>query len=419
MKKILVIEDELTIRDTVVEILQISNYEVIQAENGMAGYELAVQSCPDLVICDMMMPRMNGNDTIAAFRSHSYLKYIPFIFLSALSDVSDIRRGMNLGAEDYLTKPFDARELLAVIDLQFEKLKKNQNLSKVNANHKLEEVVKEMKDKATVNERKWLDYLKSAGNIQKVILPKAAEITKIFGENFVYYKPKYDVSGDFYWVQDFGDEKLIAVADCTGHGIPASLLTICCYNELNLAVKEYGLRKPKEIIEKVNELVLAFMHEHGRSHNEVGMDILICSINKKEKTITYAGAKRPLYLVTEELKSNGNIEYKRYNQHQARGLYKLKGSLYTVGSTNKRVELKEETISYEQGDTIYLCSDGYGDQFGGPSDKCFKTRNLVQLLLSIQKDNLKEQKKIISESFDRWKGLCEQTDDVTIMGIKL
>mgnify|MGYP001068195107 CR=1 FL=1 len=419
MKKILVIEDEVSIRETVSEILEISNYEVIQAENGKAGYELAVKSYPDLVICDMMMPRMDGTDTIAAFRSHSFLKYIPFVFLSALSEVSDIRHGMNLGAEDYLTKPFNAKELLAVIDLQFEKLKKNRNLSKVDNNHQIVEVIKEMKNKATVHEKKWLDYLQSAGNIQKVILPKAAELNDMFGENFVYYKPKYSVSGDFYWAQDFGDEKLIAVADCTGHGIAASLLTICCYNELNLAVKEYGLRKPKEIIEKVNELVLTFMHEHGRSHNEVGMDILICAINKKEKTITYAGAKRPLYMVTKELKAKGNIENKNYNQKQSRSLYKLRGSLYTVGSTNKRVNLKEETIAYEPGDTIYLSSDGYGDQFGGPSDKCFKTRNLIQLLLSIQNENLKKQKKIISDSFDSWKGDCEQTDDVTLLGIKL
>jgi len=124
-------------------------------------------------------------------------------------------------------------------------------------------------------------------------------------------------------------------------------------------------------------------------------------------------------MVTKELKAKGNIENKNYNQKQSRSLYKLRGSLYTVGSTNKRVNLKEETIAYEPGDTIYLSSDGYGDQFGGPSDKCFKTRNLIQLLLSIQNENLKKQKKIISDSFDSWKGDCEQTDDVTLLGIKL
>ena len=419
MKKILIIEDEEAIRETIAEILQISDFEVIKAENGEVGYEKAVECNPDLVICDMMMPRMDGIDTITAFRNHATLNYIPFVFLSALSNISDIRRGMNLGAEDYLPKPFQPKELLAVIDLQFQKVKKNKKLLKSVSDDQTEKVTTALKQKAAVNEQKWLDYLKAAGEIQRVILPKALELNGIFPENFIYYNPKYSVSGDFYWAQDFGDSKLIAVADCTGHGIPASLLTICCYNGLNLAVKQYGLRKPKEILEKVNELVLNFMQEHGRSHYEVGMDILICDINKKDNTIKYSGAKRPLYIVTNELDTVPIENVKIYNQELEKTLYKIKGSLFTIGSKNKKLELREETINYKSGDMIYLSSDGYGDQFGGPSDKCFKSLNLIQLLISIQKESMIEQKKIIAQTFSDWKGTTEQTDDVTLLGIKL
>jgi len=419
MKKILIIEDEEAIRETIAEILQIRDFEVIKAENGEVGYEKAVECNPDLVICDMMMPRMDGIDTITAFRNHATLNYIPFVFLSALSNISDIRRGMNLGAEDYLPKPFQPKELLAVIDLQFQKVKKNKKLLKSVSDDQTEKVTTALKQKAAVNEQKWLDYLKAAGEIQRVILPKALELNGIFPENFIYYNPKYSVSGDFYWAQDFGDSKLIAVADCTGHGIPASLLTICCYNGLNLAVKQYGLRKPKEILEKVNELVLNFMQEHGRSHYEVGMDILICDINKKDNTIKYSGAKRPLYIVTNELDTVPIENVKIYNQELEKTLYKIKGSLFTIGSKNKKLELREETINYKSGDMIYLSSDGYGDQFGGPSDKCFKSLNLIQLLISIQKESMIEQKKIIAQTFSDWKGTTEQTDDVTLLGIKL
>jgi DNA-binding response OmpR family regulator len=420
MKRILVIEDETAIRETLAEILQMRDYEVIKAENGKVGYNKAVDLYPDLVICDMMMPEMDGKDTIEAFRNHTALKFIPFIFLSALSELSDLRKGMNLGAEDYLTKPFQTKELLSVIDLQFQKIKENRELSDALSEHRIEKAVVEIKQKAAVNEQKWLDYLQSAANIQSLILPKTTDINKLFPENFMYYRPKYSVSGDFYWAQDFGDTKLIAVADCTGHGISASLLTICCYNGLNLAVQHYGLENPKDILEKVNELVLTFMCEQGKSHNEVGMDILICAVNEKEKTLTYAGANRPLYIITEDLKiSSTDAEVKEYSQKQGNSLFKIRGSHFTVGSTNKKSTLSEHTITYNSGDLIYLSSDGYSDQFGGPSDKCFKSYNLIQLLISTQKESLEEQMHIVAENFSLWKGATEQTDDVTLMGIGL
>jgi DNA-binding response OmpR family regulator len=389
MKRILVIEDEVAIRETLAEILEMRDYEVIKAENGRVGYDKAVELFPDLVLCDVMMPQMDGIDTIKAFRDHTALKFIPFIFLSALSEVSDLRKGMNLGAEDYLTKPFNTKELLSVIDLQFQKVKENQKLSEALSDYKIEKAVVELKQKAALNEQKWLDYLQSAANIQSLILPKATDVNKLFPKNFIYYRPKYSVSGDFYWAQDFGDTKLIAVADCTGHGISASLLTICCYNGLNLAVQHYGLENPKEILEKVNELVLTFMCEQGKAHNEVGMDILICAINEKEKTVNYAGANRPLYVITEELNINSaDVEVKEYRQKQGNSLFKIRGSLFTVGSTNEKSVLQEYTIKYKKGDLIYLSSDGYSDQFGGPSDKCFKSYNLIQLLISTQKESL-------------------------------
>lgn len=419
MKRILVIEDEAAVRETLTEILQISEYEVIIAENGKVGYDKAIQLNPDLVLCDVMMPTMNGMDTLKAFRQHESLKFVPFIFLSALTELSDLRSGMNLGAQDYLVKPYKINELLLVIDLQFKKIAENQQLSQNTSDCRIERLIEEQKLQATENEQKWQDSLNSAATIQSLILPKSSDLDKMFPKNFNYYQPKYSVSGDFYWAQDFGDTKLIAVADCTGHGISASLLTICCYNSLNLAVQSYGLKKPKDILEKVNELVLTFMNEQKKSHNEVGMDILICSINEKEKTIKYSGAKRPLYMITKKLNIDSNAEVKQYSQKKGNSLFKIKGSLFAVGSANEKASLQEYSIKYNDGDLIYLSSDGYSDQFGGPLDKCFKSFNLIQLLISIQADSLKEQKEIISNNFSLWKGATEQTDDVTLLGIQL
>tara|TARA_R110002049_G_scaffold20846_8_gene76620 strand:- start:669 stop:1925 length:1257 start_codon:yes stop_codon:yes gene_type:complete len=418
MKKILVIEDEIAIRETITEILQLYNYKVINAEDGEDGFQKAVLHNPDLVICDMMMPRMDGIDTINTFREHTDLKYIPFVFLSALNTLSDIRKGMNLGADDYLPKPFKPKELLFVIDLQFQKLDDKLKLSESMVKSRFEVSLDELRQKLNVSEQNHKNGLKFAGKIQSLILPKSEELDAIFPNNFIFYKPKYSVSGDFYWIQDFGDSKLIAVADCTGHGVAASLLTICCYNALNIAVKHHGLRKPKDILEKVNEFVLDFMQEHSKLQYEWGMDILICSINQKDKTVMYSGAKRPLYMVTKSLESD-SIQVKKYNQDKVTPLYKLRASSFTIGSSNKNAELREETIKYNSGDTIYLSSDGYGDQFGGPSNKCFKSLNLIKLLLSIQNESMGDQKKILVQTFKDWKGSTEQTDDVTLLGIKL
>lgn len=420
MKTILVIEDERVIRDTIVEILKLCDYEVVQACNGEEGFAMAITYLPDLILCDVMMPKMNGLDTFARFRKHPILKFIPFVFLSALAEMKDIRKGMSLGADDYLTKPFHSKELLKVIDIQLNKSDEKEDLSHAVSDLKMREVVKELTEKSEENEEKWHSYLKSAGRIQSVILPKKEQISAMFPRSFNYYRPKYSVFGDFYWMQYLGDKKLIAVADCTGHGIPAALLTIFCYNGLNLAVRYFGLREPAEILLKVNELVTDFMQEHGRVNHGLGMDILLCAIDEKSKEIKYAGARRPLYIVTPKLRIDAAESVQEYSlSEKYNSLFRIRGSLYTVGGCHNNFELKEHTINYRKGDIIYLTTDGYSDQFGGNYDKRFKSRNLIRLLMSIQHEEMRDQEQIIAQTFQSWKGITEQTDDVTLFGIRL
>lgn len=245
-------------------------------------------------------------------------------------------------------------------------------------------------------------------------MPKKSEISHLFPDNFIYFQPKFSVSGDFYWIQNFGDIQLIAVVDCTGHGILGSLLIICCYNVLNLAVQQYGLRKPKGILDKANELILIFMKEHERTHNEVGVDVVVCDVDQKSKSITYAGAKSLLYLITNKVDAVIGERIKKYTQKFGKPLFKVRGSNFTIGSKNEQMELEEYTINYESGDMLYLSSDGYSDQFGGPSDKCFKSTNFINLLLSIQNESLREQKSILAYNFNLWKSETEKTDHVTV-----
>lgn len=416
MKTILVIEDEKVIRETIYEILELSNYHVLVASDGAIGLEIAQKEYPDLVLCDIMMPKMNGLETLEAFKNNSVLRCIPFIFLSAMSEVKDIRAGMLQGAEDYLTKPFKTQELLKVIEVQLNKI--GQKIKSEKDKYQMELILNNLKEKAANNEQKWEDYLNSAQRIQNVILPTCEELNSIFPDNYLYFQPKYKVSGDFYWCKDFGDHKMVAVADCTGHGISASLLTICCYNGLNLAVEQYGLKSPREILEKVNELVLNFMLEHSKTHHGVGMDIALCVIDENNKKVTLSGAKRPVYLISDKTNLPKG-SYKTYRQKVGKPLFKIKGSLYSIGGKLNSVSLDELEFNYQEGDQIILSSDGYGDQFGGPVDKTFKSCNLIRLLLSIQHESMCMQQKILAKTFKEWKGCTEQIDDVCILGLKL
>ncbi|MBL4707346.1 MAG: SpoIIE family protein phosphatase [Flavobacteriales bacterium] len=266
---------------------------------------------------------------------------------------------------------------------------------------------------------KWQNSIKSASQIQKLILPKQNEIEELFPNHFNYYNPKYELSGDFYWVQKIGDLKLIAVADCTGHGVAASLLTICCYNGLNLAVKQFGLKSPAMILDKVNDIMNDFMQEHGRNYHDMGMDIVLCSIDEKNKTLTYSGASRPLYIISDRLQISLHSNVKRYLQSSSNPLFKIKGSCYSIGSSSDNFKLEEHTIKYQKGDQIYLSSDGFSDQYGKVSNKRFQSVNMIKLLLSIQNEDMKEQHQIITQTFNLWKDDVEQTDDVTILGVRL
>ena len=240
-------------------------------------------------------------------------------------------------------------------------------------------------------------------------------------KHFIYYSPKESISGDFYWARKLDDLVLFAVADCTGHGVPAALISMVCYNMLNTTVDQYGYRNPANILDTVNSLVNEFMSAHHKNYIGDGMDIALCVIDRDRKIIKYAGAKRPIYVVTKELISlHANSKKIRITEDSnEQKLYEIKGSNSSVGGIESEFDIHEEIFHYKKGDTIYLTTDGFADQFGGEEDKKYKTKNLKELILKVQLNEMKKQKKLISDNFENWKGTTEQTDDVTIFGVRL
>ena len=417
MSKILVIEDEALIRESICDVLELNGYETANEPDGERGLNRASTLKPDLILCDINMPKISGLDVLAAIQADDELKHIPFIFLTALSSMSDLRTGMNLGAVDYLSKPYHNKELLSIISQQLKKVEDLKKIEKELSRKNLNDFKVKIKEKS----KGFYDSLNRAKTVQNVILPSDQKMDELFPEHFNYFLPKYAISGDFYWAKKVNEVILIAVADCTGHGIPGALISMAGNISLNNAVDQFGLTKPAEILTKANELFLDFMNANESNLSNDGMDICLCSIDSSSNIIRFAGAKRPLYIVTKK----NNFKPISVNNNYAEliedenTLHEIKGSHCSIGSEDPVFQVDEQVFEYSKGDTIYLSSDGYVDQFGGELDRKFKSKRLKNILLSIQGKSMSEQKEYIAQEFHNWKGDKEQIDDATIVGIKL
>ncbi len=243
-----------------------------------------------------------------------------------------------------------------------------------------------------------MDSISYAKRIQSAILPPRKLVKEYLQESFILYKPKDVVAGDFYWMEPKGGKVLFAAADCTGHGVPGAMVSVVCNNGLNRAVREHGLTDPGAILDKTREIVI---QEFEKSEEEVkdGMDIALCSL--EGNILEYAGANNPLWIIRK-----GKI-------------IEVKADKQPIGKFEKAKPFTTHKIELEKGDAIYIFSDGYVDQFGGIKGKKFKTRAYRELLLSIQNKSMEEQKTIIDEGFETWKGDLDQIDDVCVIGVKI
>ena len=272
--------------------------------------------------------------------------------------------------------------------------------------------IEEQKEALTKFNRSLTDSISYAKRIQEAIIPSEAVVRTIVPEAFVYYGPKDIVSGDFYWIYEKGDKIFVAVVDCTGHGVPGAFMSIVGHGMLRNIVEIQGIDCPAEVLDKMNEEVVQVFKKNNMNGAAVmnnleevndGMDMVLCVIDKKNSTLEYAGAYNPIYLI-------------RDNEIQT-----FKGDRFSVGHDLDR-KFRKEMIHLEKDDVIYLFSDGYADQFGGPDNKKFKYRRFRHLLLNIHKLPMSDQKAILHQKMEEWKNYFdaqqEQVDDILIIGIK-
>ena len=265
--------------------------------------------------------------------------------------------------------------------------------------------LKQAHDQIAEKQKEITDSIKYAKRIQHAILPSSKLIKEHLPESFVLYKPKDIVAGDFYWMQVVEEKVLFAAADCTGHGVPGAMVSVICNNGLNRSVNEFGLTDPGQILDQTRNLVIA---EFEKSEEEVkdGMDIALCTLHScshsdSHSIIEYAGANNPLWLIREG------------------ELIERKADKQPIGKYAEHSPFTTYEIELGKGDCIYIFSDGFADQFGGPKGKKFKAANFKNLLLSIQNHPMEKQCELINEAFENWKGNLEQVDDVCIIGVRI
>tara|TARA_B110000879_G_scaffold17641_1_gene21501 strand:+ start:2819 stop:4399 length:1581 start_codon:yes stop_codon:yes gene_type:complete len=290
--------------------------------------------------------------------------------------------------------------ILFVLVLRSWRKTKSQN--KIIENQKSD--IEKQKSHLEETHKEITDSINYAKNIQDALMTSKSYMKEIMPENFVFYLPKDVVSGDYYWAyKNSKDDVFFCVADCTGHGVPGAFMSMIGTSLLNENIIENKLENPAEILGNMRTKIIESLNDGAtKTNNKDGMDMSLCKINFKKKTLEFAGANNPLIHI-----SNDELENIKGNS-QPVGLSVIDNKPFT----NHQIKLKK-------GDMIYIYSDGYQDQFGGPKGKKYMVKKLRTFLKEISKLTIEEQSVKIQEEFHGWKGNLEQVDDICVMGLRV
>jgi tetratricopeptide (TPR) repeat protein len=247
------------------------------------------------------------------------------------------------------------------------------------------------------------DSIAYAQFIQNAVLPSSDYTNDILGEHFILFKPKDIVSGDFFWTTRLNNWVVVAVADCTGHGVPGAFMSLLGISFLKEIVTNRKISDAGRVLDLLRESIIEALQQKGKSGDQKdGMDIALCMLNFETSELQFAGANNPLLVVT------GQKEFQRINP-----------DLQPVSIHFIMKPFTTKTLTLKKGDCIYLATDGYQDQIGGNENKKFMGRSLKEQLLDISHNPMVKQKEILDKTFVNWMGHNEQIDDVTILGIRI
>jgi ligand-binding sensor domain-containing protein/serine phosphatase RsbU (regulator of sigma subunit) len=264
--------------------------------------------------------------------------------------------------------------------------------------------IEKQREELIVKNRSITDSIIYAQRIQLALLPSNEMFKKVLPNSFILYKPKDIVSGDFYWINADREKIFVAAVDCTGHGVPGAFVSIIGFELFRKITSAEGGKNPAEILGSLNNNFTEIFSDGHHVYLNDGMDLSLCVLDRNEKYLEYSGAFNPLYIIRDET------------------IIEIKANRFSVGANVRfnrgQLNFKSHKVPLQKDDILYLFSDGYSDQFGGPEGKKFKYRRFRHLLLTIHKIPLEKQLAILDASIEEWKGDNDQVDDIMVIGIR-
>jgi phosphoserine phosphatase RsbU/P len=377
------------------------NYELTIFTEGREACKKACTLNPDIIIFAVGMTDIDGIRAVKILKRLPQTKNIPALLIASARDLKDAYAS---GADDFIYKPFNELELLFRIRFALKLSENNKQLTQQNQLQKKQAEEVKRQYKVMEDQRKdMIDDITYSRRIQNAIMPSKEHISILFSEYFLFNKPKRIVSGDFYWISFKDNRTILAVADCTGHGISGAFLTIAGTAYLNEIIN-FCKPDPAEILNQLRLRIMRLLNQKGLEGEATdGMDISLCIFDFTEMKVQYAGANNATYVV----RKNSELQI-------------LSADRMPIGiheHYNRSFNNKE--LNVEKGDMIYLFSDGYADQFGGPEDQKFRYKRLQNLCVENHAKSMNEQYDAFERTMDEWIGYRDQVDDMLIIGIRI
>lgn len=279
------------------------------------------------------------------------------------------------------------------------------------------QLVQEQKSLVEEKNKSISDSINYARRLQSAILPTPQQINEFLPDSFLMFLPKDVVSGDFYWFETKGEWCFLAVADCTGHGVPGAMVSVVCSNALNRSVNEFNLSQPSDILDKTRELVIETFAKSGDQVSD-GMDISLVAIHIENRKIVFSGAHNGLWIVRKNEQMEKLPEDVRVLPGDRFSLIEWKGDKQPIGLFLDQRKFSQTEIDVKSDDQVYMMSDGFADQFGGPAGKKYKYVALKRFILQHCEAPMETQKQRLIYEFETWKGDTDQVDDVCVIGLR-